>query len=349
MLAGHRPCVRHDVGHVRQHSGERLGRAPASTPARFAGCASAASARIRASARMTSRRADRDRRCRDADGAAGAWLPTRVGLVGARRACPDPAALSRWSFLPIARRSVPGSPGDPVEFTIDHGWPFFAISPDGRHVAFASAPDLQSRSMLWIRSFDTIELRILPGTEGARFPFWSPDGQAIGFFAAGQVKIVQLKGGAPISLCRGIGQGTWNQEDVIVFGGAPGWVGGSALRRVAARGGTPVAITSLTGDEYAHGFARFLPDGQHFLLAQRPDSNELRVGSLTSSESILARPIRIACYAAATCSSSAREPVAQLFDAGANQLKGSSSHCRESRSRPEPRPVLCFATAASRI
>src|SRR5688500_7994042 len=75
----------------------------------------------------------------------------------------------------------------------------------------------------------------------------------------------------------------WKQEDVIVFGGTSGALGGSALQRVGARGGTPVPVTSLTGDEFAHGFASFLPDGDHFLyLAQRSDSSELRVGSLTS-------------------------------------------------------------------
>jgi Tol biopolymer transport system component len=239
-------------------------------------------------------------------------------------------AVALVALLLIARRSHPGSPGDIIEFTIEHGWQHFAISPDGRHVAFTATPESQGQTMLWIRSLDTLELRTLPDTEGAAFPFWRPDSQAIGFFAAGLVKTVQLNGGAPISVCRGaIGQGTWNQEDVIVFGGAGNALGGSPLQRVGARGGTPVAVTSLTGDEFAHGFPSFLPDGQHFLyLAQRSDSSELRVGSLTSAESMsLGRFESHAEYAAGYLFS-VRDGslVAQPFDADAHQLKGSPSH-----------------------
>jgi serine/threonine protein kinase/Tol biopolymer transport system component len=238
-------------------------------------------------------------------------------------------AVALVAVLLIDRNSQAGNPGDPVAFTIDHDWEQFAISPDGRHVAFTAIPESQSRPMLWIRSLDTLELRTVPDTEGAAFPFWRPDSQAIGFFAGGQVMTVPLNGGAPFSVCRGItGQGTWNQDDVIVFGGSGNALAGTALQQVAARGGTPVAVTSLTGDEFAHGFASFLPDGDHFLyLAQRSDSSELRVGSLTSpATTSLGRLESHAEYAAGYLFS-VREGslVAQPFDAEAHQVKGSPS------------------------
>ena len=68
--------------------------------------------------------------------------------------------------------------------------------------------------MLWVRSFETPEPRTLAGTEGAMYPFWSPDSQAIGFFARRQIKTIQLMAECR-SLCRampGTGEGTWNRR-----------------------------------------------------------------------------------------------------------------------------------------
>jgi Tol biopolymer transport system component len=190
--------------------------------------------------------------------------------------------LVGMALLPL--RDGGASPGDRVDLMIDppgpgqrFSWisPRFAISPDGSHIAFAVFS--QGESMLWVRSLDTLELRMLPGTEGASLPFWRPDSQAIGFFANNSLKTVGLGGGAPVLVCKGQGSATWNQDDVIVFESAP------TLRRVSARGGTPEAITSVTGSGRA---PRFLPDGKHFLyFVNREGSNELRVGSLTPTES----------------------------------------------------------------
>ena len=68
----------------------------------------------------------------------------------------------------------------------------FALSPDGRHVAFVGG--FVSRQ-LWIRSIDALEPRALPGTEGAFYPFWSPGSRSIGFFADGKLKKVDVTGG----------------------------------------------------------------------------------------------------------------------------------------------------------
>jgi Tol biopolymer transport system component len=233
----------------------------------------------------------------------------------------------------FTRHSKSQGPTDAVTFTIDAPMDSrissgqFAISPDGRQIVFALRA--QGERRLWVRSLDTLELRRLPGTEGAANPFWKPDSQAVGFFANGLLKSVRLNGGAPISLCRGFGQGAWNQDDVIVFGGNRGLLNGFALQRVSAWGGTPAAITSLTGDEFAHGSPSFLPDGQHFLyVAQRIAASDLRVGSLTSEASVSLGSFESNAEYAAGYLFSVRDGslIAQRFDAETHRLQNSSSY-----------------------
>ena len=93
----------------------------------------------------------------------------------------------------------------------------FALSPNGRRLAFVATADATSR--LWVRSFDDGTARPLGGTEGASYPFWSPDGTAIGFFGDGKLKRVDAAGGVPLALTNVAGArgGTWNQDGVIVF------------------------------------------------------------------------------------------------------------------------------------
>ena len=93
----------------------------------------------------------------------------------------------------------------------------FALSPDGRQIVFVASGDGTSR--LWLRSLATTTAQPLPSTEGATAPFWSPDSRAIGFFAGGGLKRLDLGGGAPQTLARVIGGqgGTWNADGVILF------------------------------------------------------------------------------------------------------------------------------------
>ena len=146
--------------------------------------------------------------------------------------------------------------------------PEFAISPDGRHVAFAATT--QGVSTLWVRSLATLAQHSIPGTEGAQNPFWSPDSESLGFFASGQLKTIRVSGGSPVFVCEapfvdaGAPSGTWNRSDVIVFG-----LNRDPLQRVGSQGGTPTPVTTLTKDDARHRWPSFLPDGQHFLyLAQ---------------------------------------------------------------------------------
>ena len=155
----------------------------------------------------------------------------------------------------------------------------FRISPDGRHLAFAvQGPD----APLLVRSLDSVELRALEGTEGATYPFWSPDSRYIGFFAQGKLKKVPLAGGPAQSLCdaRDGRGGTWNQEGVILF--APNPFGG--FEHVSAGGGEPTPVsTGDDGPEASRRFPDFLPDGQHFLYlanGAQPDETGVFLGSI---------------------------------------------------------------------
>jgi Tol biopolymer transport system component len=167
--------------------------------------------------------------------------------------------------------------------------PQFAPSPDGRTIAFV-AFRAQQKAQLWVRRLDTLATRMLPGTDDASFPFWSPDGRFIAFFAQGKLKRIDVAGGAPLTICdapAGEG-GTWNHEDIIVF--ARDDAGG--LFRVSAAGGVAIAVTTLdaTHNEVSHRWPQFLPDGRHFLYLamlgtqqQRPLNEPISLDNLRST------------------------------------------------------------------
>jgi serine/threonine protein kinase len=165
----------------------------------------------------------------------------------------------------------------------------FAISPDGKHLVYATFGD--GPRQLWLRSFDTPVARPLPGTEGAGVPFWSPDGLAVGFFTPEKLKRVSPSGGDPVTICdaRWGGGGTWNRDGVILF--APSI--DSGLYRVSAAGGTPTAVTTLDAGRLDSGHTSpvFLPDGRHFMFTVLARERAgLYVGSLDSAERKLVLP-----------------------------------------------------------
>ncbi len=140
----------------------------------------------------------------------------------------------------------------------------FAISPDGRRLAFV-ATDANGNQMLWLRPLDSLAAASLPGTDGASSPFWSPDSRRVAFFSRGQLKIASFDDSSPVVVTSPAAgtSGAWNTDDVIVF--TP--TAGSPLHRVSARGGasTPVTMLDTARDEIVHRNPVFLPDGKHFL------------------------------------------------------------------------------------
>ena len=160
----------------------------------------------------------------------------------------------------------------------------FALSPDGRYIVFVASGDGPQR--LWLRALDKTEAQPLPGTEGAQYPFWSPDSRAIAFTAASKLKRIDIAGGSPQVLAntnstRG---GAWNGDGTIVFSATLG-----PLSRVSASGGEPVAVTQLDKQTFDHRFPQFLPDGRHFLYlawSTVPENRAIYVGSLDSDPRI---------------------------------------------------------------
>ena len=142
-----------------------------------------------------------------------------------------------------------------------------ALSADGRQIAIVIRQK-DGTELLAIRPLDASVARPLPGTEGARFPFWSADGRSVGFFADAKLKRIDAAGGPALSLCEAVtGRGgTWSRDGVIVF--APDITG--PLHRVSAAGGasTPVTTFDESRDD-SHRWPWFLPDGHRFLFLNR--------------------------------------------------------------------------------
>jgi eukaryotic-like serine/threonine-protein kinase len=158
----------------------------------------------------------------------------------------------------------------------------FALSPDGRHlvfVAFGASGEPPQR--LYLRTLDNTEPALLAGTEGAQYPFWSPDSRSIGFFANLRVFRIDIAGGPPkaLAFASNAQGGTWSEEGTIVF--APDTV--SPLSRVSASGQELPAATQLESPgQTAHQFPSFLPGGRQFLfyVQGKPDVSGIYLGSL---------------------------------------------------------------------
>ena len=142
----------------------------------------------------------------------------------------------------------------------------FALSPDGRLLAVA-AVDNTGKTKLWLRSLESSNIQPLQGTEGAGFPFWSPDSRSIAFMAQNKLKRIDATGGDVVTLADAryaTGGGTWGRDGTILFtphGGAP-------LFRVSAAGGdpaTPATTLDTASSDVQHSHPYFLPDGRHFM------------------------------------------------------------------------------------
>ena len=180
---------------------------------------------------------------------------------------------------PVALSILP-PPGITFNFSGLYGPP--AISPDGSQVAVVGSDGSGTRT-LSLRSLDRTSFTPLQGTEGASYPFWSPDGKQIGFFTSSLLKIVDVAGRSVMDLCpvsEGRG-GTWNNRGEIVFGSRT-----TGLFRVPASGGTATPLTKLTDTERQHfaanhRFPVYLPDNEHIAyVVQSPPSAEVQLISL---------------------------------------------------------------------
>jgi Tol biopolymer transport system component len=148
-----------------------------------------------------------------------------------------------------------------------------AVSPDGRRVAFTAATGGQLQ--LWVRDLDAVDARVLPGTEGASFPFWSPDSRFVGFFTVGKLKKVDVSAGSVQTLCdSGIGWGgAWNRDGVILYASV-----GFGILRTTATGEAPALVTQFDArrKEWNLSSPHFLPDGRRFLFHVQSALKEVR-------------------------------------------------------------------------
>ena len=223
------------------------------------------------------------------------WLPRAVAgllLIGAgavvagwwaQRGEVKPELL-QLSVLPPPQMTFASPPASVVA-------PQIAMSPDGRQIAFV-AEGPRGRPGLWIRPLSDSEARLLRGTEDAIYPFWSPDGRSLGFFAQGKLKTVEIGGGPPRTLSeapldsRG---GTWSRDGTILF--APAATSG--IFRIPATGGTATQLTMFDASraENSHRFPSFLPDGRHFLYTTRSERQEFWGVSIASLDAPVGRPL----------------------------------------------------------
>jgi Tol biopolymer transport system component len=212
--------------------------------------------------------------------AAGILVSIAIGLaVGGRymSTVATPAALVRFEVQPPPNVTLTPAP---IASAAQ-----LALSPDGRRLAFVATPR-RAASQLWIRPLDGVQGQPLPGTEGASYPFWSPDSRFIAFFAGGKLKKIDTTGGVPQVLCAaGAGRGgAWNPDGIILFVGQ----GNSPISRISASGGVVTAATTFDPDHSIIGqsWPQFLPDGRHLLYYQRslkPEYQGVFVTALDSS------------------------------------------------------------------
>jgi len=206
-----------------------------------------------------------------------------LGFTGAIGPKPAPVPVVRSDINLENGLSLdlnPSSPG-PVK-----------ISPDGRYLAF-TATDSSGVIRLYVRPLDDPEPRLIPGTETACYPFWSPDSRSLGFFTdSGHLDRVEVAGGPVVTICNADNAkgGSWAEDGNIIF--APNHI--SPIHLVSANGGASRPVTDLKGDEgvRSHRFPVWLPGGTHFLYIAvnragggdgRVDST-LRLASIDGSE-----------------------------------------------------------------
>ena len=263
--------------------------------------------------------------------AARRQLPVRLWLSVALAL----AAVSAVTWF-VARRPVPTSRMEfalavPDEMSISH----MALSRDGSMLVFVSPEESSALPMLFVQRVGSSSVTPLPGTQGASYPFWSPDGAYVAFFANGKLQKMAASGGTPQVLASALAGrgGSWGSKGLIIY--SPDARG--PIQRINADGTglAPVTQGIRTANDQSHRWPLFLPDGNHFLFwagnfgnLKGDRSNGIYLGSLAGKERKLV----------ALCSSSfgydahhlfyadeQRQLVNIAFDASAGTVSGSTT------------------------
>src|SRR5262245_23834026 len=200
-------------------------------------------------------------------------LPWAVVLIAAVAV----TALAMWSVTPapptraVSRMAVNLPPGDQLGGGgLD--FPAVAVSPDGTMLAYVATRN--GVRQIHVRPLDAFESRSIPGTEGALNPFFSPDGQWIGFWVGGSLKKVHVSGGAvlPLTNAAAVRGASWGTSAIVFTAATAG-----PLQLAPETGGPARPLTRLETGESTHRFPQFLPDGQAVLFAAGAGVGALRV------------------------------------------------------------------------
>jgi eukaryotic-like serine/threonine-protein kinase len=239
-------------------------------------------------------------------------------------------AICAWLWISL--RPAPHLPTVRFEIAAPEQTVFFrggntvSVSPDGANVAFLTG-DNRTESRIWLRAVNTSAARVLPGTEEAVSPVWSPDGRAIVFgagVATNKLRIVDVGGGPPLTIGDGVAPGAWGPNGLILFTGTD-----RRLYSIPSTGGDPVALTTLddSQQEGRHVGRFWLPDGRRFVFSVESLSgtrSALYIGSRDSPERTKLTESAFGGSYAGGFLFYAREQAltAQRFDADAGRLDG---------------------------
>jgi eukaryotic-like serine/threonine-protein kinase len=150
----------------------------------------------------------------------------------------------------------------PDEMSISH----MALSRDSSMLVFVSPEENSALPMLYIQRVGSSAVTLLPGTQGASYPFWSPDGAYVGFFANGKLQKIAIAGGAPqvLAIAPAGRGGSWGSKGVIIYAADAQ----NPLQRINAAGAgtTPATLGIRIPADQSHRWPLFLPDGEHFLF-----------------------------------------------------------------------------------
>jgi serine/threonine-protein kinase len=174
-------------------------------------------------------------------------------------------SLAAWNLKPSPPRPVTRAviTLPPAQRLAGLDQPALVLSPDGTQLAYVATQG--GAQQIYLRAMDSLDARTVPGTEGATAPFFSPDGQWLGFFAGNKLKKVPVNGGAVLALVGSSfpGGASWSSDGMIAF--TPAWT--SVLQQVSDSGGAPQQLTHFEKGEFSHRWPEFLPGGKDVLFA----------------------------------------------------------------------------------
>ena len=266
---------------------------------------------------------------------ATAAVPHRMPLLSWLAAALALLAVAAGTWF-VARRPQPTTRMQfalavPDEMSISH----MALSRDGSMLVFVSPEENSALPMLYVQRIGSSTVTLLPGTQNASYPFWSPDGAYVGFFANGKLLKMAISGGPPQVLATALAGrgGSWGSKSVIIY--SPD--ANSPLQRVNADGTgmAPVTQGIRTKEDQTHRWPLFLPDGNHFLFwagnfgnLKDDRSSGIYVSSLEGKD----RKLVVLCHSSFDYDAhnlyyadEQRQLVSATFDSSAGTVSGSTT------------------------